>query len=107
MNILRRASTRQLIIGIVAIVVIAGGSAVAFAGGGGPKPQHRSLASALHVAAAAKPVQGVTARISFTDRLFPSGSLSSGSPLISGASGRLWASGGRVRLELPNGRLLL
>jgi hypothetical protein len=89
MNILRRASTRQLIIGIVAIVVIAGGSAVAFAGGGGPKPQHRSLASALHVAAAAKPVQGVTARVQFTDHLVASSALGSSSPLISGATGRI------------------
>jgi len=102
MNILRRASTRQLIIGIVAIVVIAGGGAVAFAGGGGPKPQHRSLASALHVAASAKPVQGVTARVQFTDHLVASGALGSTSPLISGATGRIWAGGGKLRLELQS-----
>jgi hypothetical protein len=102
MNILRRASTRQLIIGIVAIVVIAGGGAVAFAGGGGPKPPHRSLASALHVAATAKPVQGVTARVKFTDHLVESDSLGSSSPLITGATGRIWVGGGRLRLELES-----
>jgi hypothetical protein len=102
MNILRRISTRQLIIGIVAIVVIAGGSAVALAGGGGPKPPHRSLASALHRIALSKPVQGVSARVQFTDHLVASGSLGSGSPLITGATGRIWAGGGKVRLELQS-----
>jgi hypothetical protein len=102
MNILRRATTRQLIIGIVAIVVVAGGGAVAFAGGGGPKPPHRSLASALHLAASAKPVQGVTARVQFTDHLVASDSLGSGSPLITGATGRIWAGDGKLRLELQS-----
>jgi hypothetical protein len=102
MNILRRASTRQLVIGIVAIVVIAGGGAVAFAGGGGPKPAHRSLASALHLAASAKPVQGVTARVQFTNHLVASGSLGSSSPLITGATGRIWVGGGKLRLELQS-----
>lgn len=102
MNILRRASTRQLLIAIIAVIVIAAGSAVAFAGGGGPKPPHRSLAAALHTAATAKPVQGVTARVQFTDHLIPSGSLGSSSPLITGASGRIWAGQGKLRLELQS-----
>jgi hypothetical protein len=102
MNILRRASTRQLLIAIVAVIVIAAGSAVALAGGGGPKPPHRSLAAALHTAATAKPVQGVTARVQFTDHLIPSGSLGSSSPLITGATGRIWAGQGKVRLELQS-----
>jgi hypothetical protein len=102
MNILRRASTRQLVIGIVAIIVIAGGGAVAFAGGGGPKPAHRSLASALHLAASAKPVQGVTARVQFTNHLVASGALGSSSPLITGATGRIWVGGGKLRLELQS-----
>ncbi len=102
MNFLRRASTRQLIIAIVAVIVIAAGSAVAFAGGGGPKPPHRSLAAALHDAALAKPVQGVTARVQFSDHLIPSASLGSSSPLITGATGRIWAGDGKVRLELQS-----
>jgi hypothetical protein len=102
MNILRRASTRQLIIGILAIVVIAGGGAVAFAGGGGPKPSHRSLASAIRVAASAKPVQGVTARVKFTDHLVASDTLGTSSPLITGATGRIWVGAGRLRLELQS-----
>jgi hypothetical protein len=102
MNILRRASTRQLLIAIVAVIVIAAGSAVAFAGGGGPKPPHRSLAVALHRAATAKPIQGVTARVQFTDHLIPSGSLGSSSPLITGATGRIWAGHGKLRVELQS-----
>jgi hypothetical protein len=102
MNILRRASTRQLIIAIIAVIVIAAGSAVAFAGGGGPKPPHSSLAAALHRAALAKPVQGVSARVQFTDHLIPSASLGSSSPLITGATGRIWAGQGKVRLELQS-----
>jgi hypothetical protein len=102
MNILRRASTRQLLIAIIVLAVIAAGSAVAFAGGGGPKPPHRSLAVALHRAAVAKPVQGVTARVKFSDNLIPSGSLGSGSPLITGATGRIWAGDGKLRIELQS-----
>ncbi len=102
MNILRRASTRQLLIAIVVVIVIAAGSAVAFAGGGGPKPPNRSLAAAIHHAAAAKPVQGVTARVQFTDHLIPSGSIGSSSPLITGATGRIWAGQGKLRLELQS-----
>jgi hypothetical protein len=102
MNILRRASTRQLLIATIAVIVIAAGSAVAFAGGSGPKPPPRSLAAAIHQAALAKPVQGVTARVQFTDHLIPSGSLGSGSPLITGATGRIWAGNGKLRLELQS-----
>jgi hypothetical protein len=102
MNILRRASTRQLLIAVVAVIVIAAGSAVAFAGGGGPKPPPRSLAAALHRLALTKPVQGVTARIQFTNHLVPSGSLGTSSPLITGATGRVWAAGGKIRLELQS-----
>src|SRR6185437_7088454 len=101
-NILRRATTRQLIIAIVVIAALAAGSAVALAGGDGPKPPHRSLAAALHQAATAKPVQGVTARVQFSDHLIANGSLASGSPLITGATGRVWAGGGKVRLELQS-----
>jgi hypothetical protein len=102
MNILRRASTRQLIIAIVVIVAVAGGSAVALAGGDAPKPPHRSLAAAIHEAAAARPVDGVTARVQFTDHLVANGSLGSSSPLITGATGRVWAGDGKVRLELQS-----
>ena len=102
MNILRRATTRQLIIAIVVIVALAAGSAVALAGGDGPKPPHRSLAAALHEAATARPVAGVTARVQFSNHLIANGSLASSSPLITGATGRIWAGDGKVRLELQS-----
>src|SRR6478609_1364425 len=102
MNIFRRASTRQLLIATVAVIVVAAGSAVAFAGGSGPKPPPRSLAAAIHQAALATPVQGVTARVQFTDHLIPSGSLGTSSPLITGATGRIWAGQSKVRLELQS-----
>jgi len=102
MNILRRATTRQLIIAIVVIVALAAGSAVALAGGDGPKPPHRSLAAALHEAATARPVPGVTARVQFANHLVANNSLGSGSPLITGATGRIWAGDGKVRLELQS-----
>ena len=98
MNILRRATTRQLIIAIVVIVALAAGSAVALAGGDGPKPPHRSLAAALHDAATAKPVPGVTARVQFSDHLIANGSLASGSPLITFATVRILSGDGKVRL---------
>ncbi|HXD71095.1 MAG TPA: hypothetical protein VN615_14620 [Gaiellales bacterium] len=102
MNILRRATTRQLIIAIVVIVALAAGSAVALAGGDGPKPPHRSLAAALHEAATARPVPGVTARVQFANHLVANDSLGAGSPLITGATGRIWAGDGKVRLELQS-----
>ena len=68
----------------------------------GPKPPPRSLASALNAALHSKPVAGFSARITFTNHLFPSGTIA-GSPLLSGASGRLWLAGdGRFRLELQS-----
>jgi hypothetical protein len=42
----------------------------------------------------------VTARIKFTDNLLPSGALGTSSPLLTGATGRLWVGDGRARLEL-------
>ena len=51
------------------------------------------------------PPAGVTARVTFTNNLFPSGALfgNAGSALISGASGRLWLTDdGRGRIELQS-----
>jgi outer membrane lipoprotein-sorting protein len=106
MNLLRRMSTLRLIavcMAVAAIVLVAG---IAVARGtSGPKPPPRSLAQAIHSALVAKPVSGLSARITFTNHLFPSGSLGtgSGSALLNGASGRLWISNdGRFRLELQS-----
>jgi outer membrane lipoprotein-sorting protein len=103
---LRRLPTARLIALLSAVVaILAGGTALAMAAlGGGPTPPPKPLAQALHDAASAPAVQGVTARISFTNHLIDSSSLPNGSnPLLSGATGRLWASNdGRLRLELQS-----
>jgi outer membrane lipoprotein-sorting protein len=93
-------------------VVAVGVSATALASalGSGAKPPAKPLAGAVHDALSAPAVQGVSANIQLTDHLLEGANLASGggqagelasSPLIKGASGRLWiAKDGRVRLEL-------
>jgi outer membrane lipoprotein-sorting protein len=108
MRLLRTLSTRRLVALVAAIAVVAAsGTAIAVAagGGGGPTPPPKALPQAIHEALAAPRPQGITARIKFTNHLFPSGSLlgTVGSALMSGASGRLWLTNdGRGRLELQS-----
>ncbi len=111
MNILRRLPLYRLLLlcGVV-IAVGVSATAIAFALGSGAKPPPKPLADAIHDALSAAPVQGVSANIQFTNHLLEGASLASGggaggelaqSPLISGASGRLWiGKEGRVRIEL-------
>jgi len=104
---LRTLSTRSLIAlcAAVAILVVGGTTIAVAARGTGPTPPAKPLAQAIHDGLAASEPQGVTARIRFTNRLLPSGALVGqvGSPLMSGASGRLWArNDGRGRLELQS-----
>jgi outer membrane lipoprotein-sorting protein len=100
---LRRISTRRLLALSVAVVAIgAGGTALALAAtGGGPTPPPKDLPVAIHDALTAPKVDGVTARIQFTNHLINNSDVQGGSPILSGASGRLWATpDGKVRLEL-------
>jgi outer membrane lipoprotein-sorting protein len=104
---LRRLPTTRLLALLAAVVAaLGGGTAIAMAalGGSGAKPPAKSLVQALHDAASAPAVQGITARITFTNHLIDSSSLPNGSnPLLSGATGRLWAApDGRLRLELQS-----
>jgi len=106
-SFLRTLTTRRLIALIVAVTVVAAGStAIAVAaGGGGPTPPPKPLDQAIHDALATPTPKGITARVKFTNNLFPSGALlgSAGSALMSGASGRLWATNdGRGRIELQS-----
>ena len=110
MKSLRTLSTTRLIAVVAAVVVVAiVGAAVAVAarGGGGSTPPPKPLAQAVHDALAAQAPSGVTARITFTNKLFPSGALvgQAGSALMSGATGRLWMndSGGRLELQSDAG----
>ena len=101
MNILRRASTTRLAIAGTLVVLTAVLASIALASRSGPTPPKRSLAAAIHHALAGPRVVGATARIRFSNHLLPSGALSgSAQPLLAGATGRLWATGGKVRLEL-------
>lgn len=107
MKLLRTLPTSRVILLAALVVALGVGAAAAFAAsrGGGPVPPAKPLARALHDSIAAPAPLGVTARIKFTNRLFPSGALAGpvGSALMSGASGRLWATqDGRGRLELQS-----
>jgi outer membrane lipoprotein-sorting protein len=111
-NILRRLPlSRLLLLCGVAVAVGASATAIAFALGSGPTPPPKPLADAVHEALTAPPVEGVSANVQLTDHLLEGANLASNaggevgqlfaSPLLSGASGRLWISkDGRVRLEL-------
>lgn len=106
MQFLRRISTRHLLT-LVAAVVIAGSAITAIAiaaTSGGPTPPPKPLAAAVHDALTAPQVEGVSARIHFTNRLIDQSSLGEGSnPLLGGADGRLWATNdGRLRIELQS-----
>jgi outer membrane lipoprotein-sorting protein len=116
-NFLRRLPLSRLLL-LCATVVAVGIGATALAGalGTGPVPPPKPLAQALHDALAAgaggQQIQGVSARIQLTDHLLEGANLASqgrggggaaSSPLLTGASGRLWISGdGQVRLELQS-----
>jgi outer membrane lipoprotein-sorting protein len=100
---LRRISTRRLLALCAATVAVgAGATAIAMAAsGGGPKPPAEPLPAAVHDAVTAPTVQGVTARIQFTNHLISGSDVQGADPILSGASGRLWAtSDGHLRLEL-------
>jgi outer membrane lipoprotein-sorting protein len=109
-NIFRRLPLYRLLL-LCGLVLAAGVSAtaIAFALSTGPTPPPEPLASAIHDALSAPAVEGLSANVQLTDRLLEGANLTGGgqagelasSPLISGASGRLWiAKDGRLRLEL-------
>ena len=106
MRFLRTTSTARLLALVLGVAVVAAGTAaiaLAATGGGARKPPPKPLAKAVHDALTAPGVDGVTARIKFTNHLIDSGAVTGSTPLISGASGRLWASSdGRLRIELQS-----
>jgi outer membrane lipoprotein-sorting protein len=103
MKFLRTVSTQRLLAIIAGVILaVAGGTAIAVAASnGGPKPPKESLATALHQAAGAPAVTGITARIQFTNNLINASDLQGTDPILNGATGRLWLSNnGQLRLEL-------
>jgi outer membrane lipoprotein-sorting protein len=106
-RLLRILPTQRLILLIAAVLALAAGvAAIAVAaGGGGPTPPAKPLDQAIHDALSSTAPEGVTARVKFTNKLFPSGALlgNVGSALMSGATGRLWVTNdGRGRIELQS-----
>ena len=106
MRHLRTASTTRivtLLAAVVALVLSAGFAQAAL--DSDPKPAPKPLDRAILDAVNAPAVDGVSARVTFTNGLLPAGSLPNGaaSPLAAGAKGRLWLAGdGRIRLELQS-----
>ena len=103
---LRTMSTRRLLAVLAAAVaLVAGGTAIALAAttNTGPVPPAKPLAQAIQDAATAPPVDGITARIKFTNHLVDSSSLQGSDPILSGATGRLWIGADHgLRLELQS-----
>jgi outer membrane lipoprotein-sorting protein len=108
-KLFRTLSTTRLVVLAAAFVAVLAGSvaAVAAAGGSGPTPPPEPLAQAIHDAVTGPLLTGVTARVTFTNNLFPSGALTgtTGTALMTGASGRLWLNqnGGRIELQSDAG----
>jgi hypothetical protein len=102
---LRQLPTAKLLGVLAGVIVLAGSvtaAAVAALGGSGPIPPAKTLAAAIHDALAGPGIDGgVSAEIQFTDNLVDASSIPNAGPLLTGASGRLWANGsGDLRLEL-------
>jgi hypothetical protein len=105
MSYLRRISTRRLLAlcaGVVAVGIATAAIALA-ATGGGPTPPPKPLPNAIHDALRAPRVEGISARVEFTNHLLTSSSVQGSDPLLTGGSGRIWATPeGRLRLELQS-----
>lgn len=102
---IRQVPTQRLValIAGLAVAAVTGGAIAIAATGGGPKPAPKKLDAAIRDALSAPRVAGITARVRFTNQLIDSAGVQGTSPILSGATGRLWASGdGRVRLELQS-----
>ena len=108
MRYLRTLPTARLVALLALVVVLsvaAAAVAVAAKGGGGQTPPPKPLAQAVHDSLSGPPVEGVTAAVTFTNKLFPSGALlgNAGPVLMSGGSGRLWLTNdGHGRIELQS-----
>ncbi len=109
MHRLRTLSRRRLTALVAALTALAVTAATATAGllAAEPRPEPKPLDRAILEAVNAPAPAGVSARVTFTNRLIPSGALPPGGagPILSGAEGRVWVAGdGRLRLELQSER---
>lgn len=102
---LRRSSSKTLIAVSGALLALAVGGAVIASGsaGGAGTPPAKPLAKAIADSFAGPQIEGISARIKFTNKLLPSTGFGGQDPLMAGGSGRLWASNnGDVRIELQS-----
>jgi len=91
MRRLRTASSPRLLAIVAVLVAVVAGAGIAQAAlTGATKPAPKALDQAVLDAVNAPPVDGVSARIEFTNNLLPSGSLprETASPTLTGATGR-------------------
>jgi hypothetical protein len=106
MRFLRTASTGRLLATILGVIAAIGlGTAIAVAASGpGPVPRSEPLAQAIHGALSATAPAGVTARVTFTNNLISSADFTGGptDPILQGASGRLWLTKDKLRVELQS-----
>jgi hypothetical protein len=84
------------------VVMVAALAVTAFALARNAKqtPPQRPLAVAVRNALTARPVAGVSARFVLSEHLLPNSSSAFSSSTLAGATGSVWASGGRVRLVI-------
>jgi outer membrane lipoprotein-sorting protein len=104
-SFLRRASSKSLIALSGSLVALVAVGAVVASGSGGDAgtPPAKPLAQAIADSFAGPQLEGVSARINFTNKLLPSTGFGGQDPLMAGGSGRLWASNnGDVRIELQS-----
>ena len=95
---------RGPLLAAVLLVVMATGVAAATGVINTSTPPAKPLAQAIRDATTGPQVEGVSARIRFTNRLIDSSGVAQGSdPVLAGSTGRLWATpNGDVRLELQS-----
>src|SRR5579862_8477615 len=102
----RALSRRSGWIAVFAALALAGGgTAIALAADDSPSPpQSQPLDRAIAQALSSKPVTGVSADVTFTGDLFPTGTMLGklASGLLSG-SGQLWSDTGQGRIEMQTG----
>jgi outer membrane lipoprotein-sorting protein len=104
MRRLRTLSTRRLYGVLAVIAALAATAGIAQAAlDGASAPDRKPLDRAVYDALRSPQVDGVSARVKFTNGLLPGGSTGDEgtSPILEGAEGRVWVAGdGRFRLEL-------
>ena len=93
MSFFRTVSTKRLLTLLAAVLAVAAaGTAIAVAAdSGGPVPPEKPLANAVHDAIGAPPIDGIKGDVTFTNHLLDGVDVRGSNPLLSGGTGRFWA----------------